>query len=60
MINTIPLNVSLRSFTPLCFPYILAADLQSIILDSNDMVGIRRKLENVDSEAKDKPKFKAL
>jgi hypothetical protein len=30
------------------------------MLDSNDIVEIRRKLENVDSEAKDKPKFKAV
>jgi hypothetical protein len=43
MKNMSALNVSLRSFTALCFPHILATDLQSITLDSNDIVGIRKK-----------------
>jgi len=47
VINTNSINVSLRSFTPLCFLRVLATDIQSITLDNNAIVGIRRKLQNV-------------
>ena len=47
MINTNALNVLLRSFTPLCFLRVLATDVQWITLDSNAVVGIRRKLQKV-------------
>jgi len=47
VINTNALNVSLRSFTPLYFLRVLTTDVQSITLDSNAVVGIRRKLQNV-------------
>jgi len=47
VINTNALNVSLRSFTPLCFLHILATDVQSITLYSNAIVGMRKKLQNV-------------
>jgi len=47
VINTKAINVSLRSFVPLCFLRVLATDVQSITLDSNAFVGIRRKIQNV-------------
>jgi len=45
--NTKDLNVSLRSFTPLCFLRVLATYVQSITIYSKAIVGIRRKLQNV-------------
>jgi len=47
VINTNALNVSLRSFTPLCFLRVLATDVQSITLYSNAIFGIWRKIQNV-------------
>jgi hypothetical protein len=51
MINTSALNVTLRPFTLLCLPHVLATDLQSIALNSNDIVGIRKKIQNVAYES---------
>jgi len=47
LINTKTINVSLRSFVPLCFLRVIATDVQSITPDSNAFVGIWRKLQNV-------------
>jgi hypothetical protein len=47
VINTNAINVSLRSFTPRCFLDILATYVPSMTLDSNAIVGMREKLQNI-------------